>query len=175
MKIQTELQDTKCPLTYQEAWNKYKQYNEALSPIYLLNYQHIDWQPFTDEEYTQGIALFPGSENHSMIYTKPLANKFIKTMIVMEKGVIRYTEHYLEDYSNDISQSRGSLFLKFAAFTATNLKKMTGIVTITSAGDTIVDTSLLPDFNYLNQHTDPTIPRAVVKLYTNNWWSGPRT
>lgn len=175
MNIKDELKDTKCPMSYEKAWHKYKQYKQHINGIDLLNSQEIEWQPFEDDEFVQPVPIFVGSPNDSVVYTKLLGSETMLSMVVLEKGYIKYIEHYTADGEKLENQSKGLLHLKFGSFSSQYLKKMTGIITIVSINETIIGADLVPDFEYIQNHKDDSIRKAVYKLYTANWWNGPKT
>lgn len=172
MDIREQLKGTKCPITYTEMWGKYDQYLITLNVVNILDYQGIEWRPYASEIHNQPIQVFPGSDNNAVVYIRDLGTQALSSMVILDKGQIKWVEHYDCDFKPDVN-THGSLYLKLAGLVTTGLKKLTGVITITSINENIIGVSLMPDFDYINNHGDMTLNRNIHKLYTQNNWSGP--
>jgi hypothetical protein len=167
MNSRTELQDI-CPTTFNQTWEKYNKLKHLLQSTTLLDFQHVEWSPFSTNIASFPIDIFPCSESKIYI-SKHTENKMISHVVIC-KGEIKQINHFDTNY-NPADNLQGELDLKIGAFVASSFKKMSCIITVHSIGNTIIKIDLHPDFDYLDREDNQENIKAIKKLYNRREWS----
>jgi len=165
-----EILKEKSPEANKDAWTLYTKYNRVQQTSVLFDFQHVEWSPFEDSNYTLKHTAFNIEDYVGDIYTAELTGDSLSTAVAVNKGDIKWIMHYNEKTLIPLNDIRGSLELRIGAFVTTAFKKFSGIVTFKSIGDDIVAIDLKVDDKFIESLDDEELNKNIKRLYNRRDW-----
>lgn len=175
--------NTDIPTTDKEAWALYPKYRWLYNTGQLLDYQKVEWSPFITNQHLTVLHNFSIDRDvivhHSVrsdyqptegdIYTVDLQGDRITSTAVIVKGEVRWIAMHEKD-SGQLTSPIGDIELRISALAILHLSKFTGIITVDTAGNIIVNVRLRALPELADTYGDEWKKKAV-RLYSKRQWS----
>ena len=166
----TDIITEKSPKTNIEAWVEYPKFNKVQQTSALFDFQHVEWQPFEDDQFNISHPAFNIDGYEGNIYTKPLRGDDLTTYVAVNKGDIKWIAHTPRGTFEFEDQIRGSLELRIGAFVTTVYKKFSGIISFDSVGDNVVAVNMNISKDFAGAITDDELTKNIKRLYSRREW-----
>lgn len=162
------------PLDDHTAYELYPKYNWVYSTSRLLDFQSIEWSPFSMGKLTQRLDEFPlNKDGHEpgAIYTQEIAGDKLTTDVVIMKGELKWAAHHKIEDSNKIlvDTLSGDIELRVSAMATMHFQKFAGVISVDTIGTTIVAVRLCMTADVVEQYPEDWLKR-VLRIYNRRPW-----
>lgn len=150
MNKRIELDDLDIPKDDVECWERYPKHRWVYNLSQILDVQHVKWSPYPtrDLQYkianmdlysTDWLEMNPGS-----IYVQDIIDTDMWTELYLIKGDIKHTRHVDPQTGKDLQLNSGDIELRINAITKICFRDFTGVLKMSSCGNTFYRISLRP-------------------------------
>ncbi|MGV7235138.1 MAG: hypothetical protein ACQ9ET_02670 [Nitrosomonadaceae bacterium] len=160
------------PLNDEVAYKLYPKYNWVYSTSRLLDFQKVEWTPFSGGDFTQMHSEFPITGSGGAIYTRPMEGEVLTTDVVAMKGDIKWAKHHTlnEDGTKEVLDDlRGNVELRISALTTMHFQKFAGVISVDTIGNVIVAVRLCMTADVVDQYPEDWLKR-VLRIYNRRPW-----
>jgi hypothetical protein len=170
MNKKIDTTDLDVPVDDIDCWTRYPKHRWVYDFGRLLDSQSIPWSPFPDSAYDYeqaNITLIKSDgtkiSNGSVWTRKPQGSSVISE-IYLAKGEIKKIRHIDSDSRKVLENAIGEIELKINAFVSIYFGKFTGVLSITTIGNSIFQASLRP-LSYSSSSIPADLTKVVSRIY----------
>ena len=154
-----KLDDYNIPDTDKECWDRYPKFNWVYNRTKLFDAQHMPWQPFQGNNFSQELDTFT-IEHNGCIYvpdSEELHLAPLHTEAIVQTGELKWFSHVIDSVFTE--EVIGEVDLRINAFVTLYLQKFTGAVSFRTRSNHIYEITLSPTKSLL-----PIYPIVAIKL-----------
>ena len=173
------------PLNDEVAYKLYPKYNWVYSTSRLLDFQNIEWAPFSMGDLTFRLQEWPfsgvpihieplnkfGHEAGAIYIREPVGDKLTTDVAIM-KGDIKWAKHHIlndEGEKELLTDLRGDVELRISALATMHVRKFAGVISVDTIGPAIVGVRLCMTADVVDQYPEDWLKR-VLRRYNRRPW-----